>query len=121
MRANVFHFSLRFEQIDGDVAEGGVAQIVRHMREAAAGEVGLAVPQNKMRFRFVEDGVDDVGRAERDEKVIVVVLMELGHVVRRYFDVVNADVFVFDFQMMMRLAGRISVRERHRLRGLGEE
>jgi hypothetical protein len=49
------------------------------------------------------------------------VLVKLSRFVRRYFDVVNADVFVFDFQMMVRLAGRISVRERHRLRGLGEE
>jgi hypothetical protein len=51
----------------------------------------------------------------------VVVLVELRCFVRRDFDVVHADIFIFDFQVMMRLSGRVSPRKRDRLLRLSIE
>ena len=101
---------MRLQQFDGDVAEGSVGEVVRDVGEAAASEVRFTVLELKMDFGFVEDGVDDVGRAERYVNVVMVMLMKLRVLVRRDFDVVNSDIFIFDSQMMVRLAGHIAVR-----------
>lgn len=74
-----------------------------------------------MDFGLVQNGVDDVGRTQRNVNVVVVVLVKLRVFMRWNFDVVHADIFIFDFQVMVRLAGRISSRKRDRLLGLGAE
>ncbi len=48
----------------------------------------------------------------------MIVLMKLRFVVGRDFDVIGANVFILDFQMMVRFAGHTSVRQRDRLRRL---
>jgi len=107
------------EEFDGDVAEGGVAEIASDVGEAATREVRFAVLEDEMDFWFVGNGVDNVGGAERNENVVVIVLMKLRLVVRRNFDVVNADILVFDLQVMVWFPGDSSVRQRDRLRRLG--
>jgi len=108
--------TLGHEQLEGDVAEGLIAEIAGDVGEAAAAEMDFAVLENEMGFGLVTDGVDDVAGAERNENVVVIVLMELRLIVRSHFDVVGADEGVVDFQVMMRLAGEMGG-----LGGLGGE
>jgi len=89
--------------------------------EAAAREMCLPILELKMDFGLVEDRVDDVGGAERNVNVVVVVLVKLCVLVRRNFDVVHTDIFIFDFQVMVWLAGRVSARQRNRLLRPGTE
>lgn len=117
--AIILRIALGLQQFDGDVAEGRVGEVAGDVGETAAREVRFAVLELKMDFGLVQDGVHDVGRSKRNINVIVVVLVELRVLVRRDFHVVHADVFIFDFQVMMRLAGHVSPRKRNRLLRLG--
>ncbi len=91
------------------------------MGETAAREVRLAIPEDEVDLGLVTDCVDNIRVTERDKHVVVVVLVELGIFVWRHFDVVDANVFVFNFQMMMRFAWHITMSQRHGGRRLGEE
>jgi len=56
-------------------------------------------------FGFALDGVDDVGGAERDVKIGYIVLMEKSGVVGGDAYAEDADVGIFEDEMMMRLLG----------------
>jgi hypothetical protein len=112
---------LGMQQFDGDVAEGSVGVVAGDMGEAAAGEVDFTVLENEMGFWLAKDGVGDVGGAEGDENVVVVMLMELSFAKRRDFDEISSHVGVFNLQVMMRFAGNIAARQRHRDGRLGAE
>jgi hypothetical protein len=73
------------------------------MREAAAGVTHLAVGHVDVGFRFAGDGVDDVGGAEAEVNVGGVVLVEKRGFVRGDDGAEDADVIIFDEEMMMRL------------------
>ena len=105
------------EELDGDVAEGGVAQVAGDVGEAAAAEVDVAVFEDEVDFGFVTDRVNDIGVAEGDEDVVVIVLVELGIGMGSDFDIVGAEEGVFNLQVMVGFAGNIAVRQRRR--GLG--
>lgn len=59
--APIPYICLWLQQFDGDVAERSVGEVAGDVREAAAGEVRLAVLELKMDFGLVQDGVNDVG------------------------------------------------------------
>ncbi len=119
--ALIVSFSLRMEEFDGDVAERSVAEIAGDMGEAAPREVRFAILENQMNFGFVANGVDNVSGAQRNIDVVVIVLVKLRVFVRRHFDVVDADILVFDPKVMVWFAGNTSVRQRSRLRRLRAE
>jgi hypothetical protein len=56
-------------------------------------------------FGFVLDGVDDIGGAERDVEVGDIVLMQQSGFVRWDTDAEDADVFVFEDEMVVRFLG----------------
>jgi len=114
--AEIVDFTLGKEEFNGDVAEGGVAQVSGDVGEAAAAEVDLAVFKDEPGFGLAKDGVDDIAGAKGDKDVVVIVLMELGIGMGGDFNVVGADEGVVDFQVMMRLAGEMGG-----LGGLGGE
>ena len=99
------NLALRAQEFDGDVAEGRVAEVAGNVREAATGEVHFAVFEDLMQLGLSGDGVDNVRRTKNDIEVVEVVLVKKRGVVGRDFHVVGANVAVFDFQMMVGLAG----------------
>jgi len=113
--AYIASLCLRTEKFDGDVAEGSVGKVAGDVGEAAARKMRFAILELKMDFGLVADGVDDIGGTKGNVNVVVVVLMKQRVFVWRDFDVIHADIFVFDFQVMVRFAGHIAVRQRHRL------
>ena len=101
--APIVGFALRLEQFDGDVVEGSVGFVAGDMREAAARVADLAVSHDQMSFGFALNGIDDVGGTERNVNVGYIVLMEKRGFVRGDAHAENADVIVFQDEMMMRL------------------
>jgi len=62
----------------------------------------LAVGHDQVDFGFALDGVDDVGGAERDVKIGYIVLMEKSGIVGGDAHAENADVFIFEDEMVVR-------------------
>ena len=75
------------------------------MGEVAGGVAELAVGHYQMDFGFVLDGVDDVGGAEGDVEIRDVVLMKQCGFVRRHAHTKNADVFIFEDEMVVGFLG----------------
>jgi hypothetical protein len=98
-------FTLRFQEFDGDVVEGDVGFVSGDVGEVAGGVAELAVGHDEMGFGFALDGVDDVGGAERDIEVGDVVLVEESGFVRGDADAENADVVVFEDEVVMGFFG----------------
>jgi len=65
----------------------------------------LAVGHDEVDFGFALDGVDDVGGAERDVEIGHIVLMEKSGVVGGDAHAENADVLIFQDEMMMGFFG----------------
>jgi len=93
------------EEFDGDVAEGRVAEIAGNVGEAAAGEMHFSVFEDLMQLGLSGNGVDDVRRTQNHIEVVEVVLVKKRGFVGRDLHVVGANIVVFDFQMMVGLAG----------------
>jgi len=97
--------SLRLQQFDGDVVEGSVGFVAGDVGEVAGGVAELAVGHDEMSFGFALDSVDDVGGAERDVEVGDVVLMEKSGFVRRDAHAEDADVVVFEDEVVVGFFG----------------
>jgi hypothetical protein len=69
--------------------------------EAAAGVADLPVRHYEMSFRLAGDGVDDIAGAERHVDVGHVVLVEKCCVVRGNAYAKNADIGIFQDEMMV--------------------
>lgn len=65
----------------------------------------MAIGHHEMGFRFVLDGVDDVGGTKRDVDVGHIVLMEQSGFVRGNAYAEDADVGIFQDEMVVRLLG----------------
>ena len=89
--------------LDGHVAEGLVGLIAGDVGEGCGGECGLAVLEFDGYRRLVFYGVDYLGGAQVDGEVVVAVPVHQGFGVGRDFYVVDADVFVFESQVMVGL------------------
>ena len=94
-----------FEDFDGDVAEGLVREIAGDVGEGGGGEAGFTVLELDGDGRLVLDLVDDLGGAEGDLEVVVAVPVHEGVGVRRDLDVEDADGFVFEGEVVVRLCG----------------
>jgi len=65
----------------------------------------LAVGHDEADFGFALDGVDDVGGTERDVEIGYIVLMEKSGAVGGDAYAENADVFIFEDEVMMWFLG----------------
>jgi hypothetical protein len=65
----------------------------------------LAVGHYQVDFGFALDGIDDVGGTERNVKIGYIVLMEKGGAVGGDAHAENADVFIFEDEVVMGLFG----------------
>jgi hypothetical protein len=97
--------ALGMKEFDGDVVEGEVGIVAGDVGEVAGGVAELAVGHDEMGFGFAFDGVDDVGGAERDVEVGDIVLMEKGGFVGGDGYAEDADVFVFEDEVVVGLLG----------------
>jgi hypothetical protein len=98
------------KKLNGDVVEGGARFVAGDVGEAAAGEaaagiVHLTVRQHETEFRFVLDGVDDVGGTEGYVCVGHIVLMEKSGFVSGDAHAENADIGIFKDEMVVGFLG----------------
>jgi len=94
-----------FENFDGDVAEGLGAEVAHGVGEGGGSEAGVAVGEFDGGGRLVLDRVGDFGVAEIDGEVVVAVPVHLSFGVGVDLDVEDADGFVFEREVMVRLGG----------------
>ena len=87
------------------VAEGLVGSVAGYVGEGGGREVRFAVLELDGGGRFVFDLVDYLGWAQSYVDVVVAVPVHESVGVGRDFDVVDADVFVFEGQVVVRLGG----------------
>jgi hypothetical protein len=73
--------------------------------EATAGVADLSVRHHKAGFGFALDGVNDVGGTERDVEIGHIVLMEKSGLVGGDAYAENADVVIFEDEMMVGFFG----------------
>src|SRR5260370_5424305 len=90
------------KELDGDVVEGDVGIVAGDVGEMAGGVAELAVGHNEMGFGPALDGVDDVGRAERNVQVRYIVLMKKRGVMRGDAHATDADVIILEDEMVAR-------------------
>src|SRR5882724_11029725 len=93
------------KKLNGDVVEGGARFVAGDVGEAAAGIVHLTVRQHETEFRFVLDGVDDVGGTEGYVYVGHIVLMEKSGSVSGDAHAENADIGIFKDEMVVGFLG----------------
>jgi hypothetical protein len=105
LHANILHFALRLQQFDGDVVEGDVRFVAGDVGEVPEGVAELAVGHDDAGFGFALDGVDNVGGTEGDVHIWHVVLVEKRGVMRGDAYAENADVIIFQDEMMVGLPG----------------
>ena len=103
LRAQVLWFALRMEQLDGDIVEGAAGVGAGDVGEVAGGVAELAVGHDQMGFGPALDGINDVGGAERNVQVRYIVLMEKRGAMRGDAYAEDANVIIFQDEMMMRL------------------
>src|SRR5260370_5168083 len=90
------------KELDGDVVEGSVRFVVGDVGEVAGGVAELAVGHDEAGFRPALDGINDVGGAERNVQVWNIVLVKKRGVVRGDADAEDADVIIFEDEMVVR-------------------
>ncbi|HXN24312.1 MAG TPA: hypothetical protein VOA41_16355 [Candidatus Dormibacteraeota bacterium] len=96
--------TLRVQELDCDLAQGCIGFVASDMGEGAARKMYLGIGKLQADFGLAENGVSDVGRADEDVKIVEVVPVEKGRFMRGDGDVENADVGVFEDQIMTALA-----------------
>jgi hypothetical protein len=96
---------LRLQEFDGDVVEGEVGIVAGDVGEVAGRVTELAVGHDEMGFGFALDGVDDVSGAERDVEVGDVVLVEKRGFVGGDGYAEDADVVVFEDEVVVGFLG----------------
>ena len=105
--------ALRMEKDDGDNEEAFVAIIFCDVGEGTAAEIHSAIGEMKMDGIFSEDGIGDIGIAEDNVHIILIVLVHQAGFVRVEFHFVGADKIIFeDEAMMMFLRERRDARRR---------
>jgi len=93
------------KQLDSDVVERSSGVGAGDVGEVAGGVAELAVGHNEMGFGPALDGVDDVGRAERNVQVRYIVLMKKRGVMRGDAHAEDADVVIFQDEMVVGFLG----------------
>lgn len=95
---------MRAQKLDGDIAESFVRFIASDMSEGTAGEVYFAVGELEVDLGLAEDGVDDISGTQYDVKIVNIVLVQERGGVRGDRNVEDANVLVFEGEMMAGLA-----------------
>src|SRR5262249_43350406 len=101
-------------------AERCVAKVARDVREAAACEAHLAVLENQVNVRLAWHCIYHIAGTQREEDVVVIVLVKRSLLMWSEFDVVRTHIGVIDFQMMMWLARQLGRSRLRRLRAQAE-
>ena len=89
------------EKFDRNVVKDKAGIGAGDMGEAAAGVADLAVRHYEMSFRLACNGIDDIAGAEGHVDVRHVVLVEKCGVVRGNAHAKNADIGIFQDEMMV--------------------
>ena len=90
-----------FEDFDGDVAEGLIAEIARDVGEGGGREAGFAVAELEGDGRLVFHSVDDLGIAESDVDVVMAVPVHEGVGVGRDVNLEDADGLIFEDKVVV--------------------
>jgi hypothetical protein len=91
------------QELDGHIAEGGVGQIASDVGEVAGDKTRFAILQLERDWRLALDVVLDLGGAERDVDVVVVMSVHEGRVMGLDLYLKHAHIFVFEGEMVMGL------------------
>jgi hypothetical protein len=93
------------EDFYGDVAERVGADVADGVGEGGGGEADVAFGEFGGDGWLVEDGIGDFGGSEGDGDVVVAVPVHLGFGVGIDLNVEDADVLIFEDEMVVRLVG----------------
>ena len=99
------------QEFDGDVAERGVGEIAGDVGEVAGDEADFAILQFEGDRRLAFDVVFDFRGSEGDEDVVVVMGVHQRSFMRSDLYVEDADVSVFEREVVMGLGGEIGTSE----------
>ena len=105
MCTNVSRLAPGMKKFDGDVVEVHVGFVAGDVGEVARGVAELAVGHDDAGFGSALDGVDDVGGAKRNVKIRNIVLVKKRGAVRGDAYAEDADVIIFQDEMMVGLPG----------------
>lgn len=108
-------------QLDGHIAERLAGEVPGHVREVAGRETGLAVRELQLDRRLAGDLVRDVGLSQRDEDIVVPMVVQQRGSVRRHLDLEDADLFVGESQVMRGLGGDLDGFGRRQQQGEQEQ
>ena len=97
------------QELDGHVAEWSVGKIARDVGEVPGDKTGFAILQLERDGRLALDVVLDLGGAERDVDVVVMMNVHEGRVMGWNFDLKHADIFVFEGEVVMGLGGEFDL------------
>lgn len=103
--AEIARFALAMKKFDSDVVESGASISAGDVGEVAGGIADLAVGHHDAGLGPALDSVYNVGGAKRNIKVGNIVLVEKRGVMREEAHTENADVFVFEDEMVMGFFG----------------
>ena len=93
------------KQFDRDIAEGPGADIANEVCEGSGRKPSVAFAKFHRDGRLLLDGVGDFGRRERDRDVVMTVPVSKGFGIGINLDIKDTDRFVFEGEMVVRLAG----------------
>jgi len=110
---SISRLALRLQEFDGDVVESRAGVGAGDVGEVARGVADLAVGHHDTGFGPALDGIDDVSGAERNVDVGHIVLVKESGSVGRDAYAEDADVVVFENEMVVGFSG-----ERNRFRSL---
>src|SRR5271169_182874 len=118
--AEIPRFPLRAQQLDCEIAEGAAGIGTHEVSKSSARVAHLSVGQNRVRFRFTPDNINEVSRAERDGNVRQVVRMKQCGFVSGQAKAKNTHIGILKYQVVVRLfCHRHGLRRIRRLRTKG--
>ena len=103
--APISWLALRMEEFDGDVVEGDAGIGAGDVREVARRVADLAIGHDDVEFRFVDDGVDEVGFAKRYVDIRKIVLVKERGAACGDANAENVDVGILEDEVVVRFLG----------------
>jgi len=103
--ASISRLTLGVKEFDGDVVKVHVRFVADDVGEVAGGVAELAVGHHDAGLGFALDGVDDVGGTEGNVEIRNIVLVKKRGVMRGDAHAEDADVIIFQDEMVVGFLG----------------